>query len=363
MNRFWELIIYSQGKERFYCFPFLFLFKIITPIYQFFSRRNLRRRAKNCSGGYKARVISLGNITVGGTGKSPLTVWLAQQFIDRGKKVVIVHSGYGRKSRDDLVIGYGEGCNFDVDQIGDESTMMAIMVPKAGLAVGRDKKYLVKAADDRLKPDVILIDDGYQRLDIAKDLDIAVVNPLTLGLDRTGKGRRLLSAFPGGILREAVDSLSRADAIFVTGIEGEAGSREIKTAAGKYNSSAPVIGWRMSLAGAWLDGEFVDLEEVKKLRPLLFAGIGSYDRLKTMCRRAGIEPADDYGFGDHMDYDKMDIENIINLAKAAKADCYLTTAKDMVKLSSRSFDRPLYCLDLAVEPDEAVADVIGLETA
>lgn len=361
MKRLWEIVVSARGIERFYCFPFRIVFRLITPLYQAFSRRHLRRRCRRCSGGWRAKVISIGNITVGGSGKTPIVVYLAGQYIAGGKKVVVVHSGYGRKHRRDLLVGYNEGADLAADQVGDETAMMARMMPQAGFAVGCDKKKLVTLADQNLAPDVILIDDGFQRRDIRKDLDIVVIEEMILTDDRETKRAMSLYPFPRGILREEPAVLSRADAVFVTRT-AVASNREATVR--RYNDTAPVIPWQLVLEGVEENGVVAGLDKLADRRPFLFAGIGSYRRLEEMIRAAGVALQGEYDFGDHFDYDASDISMLRGLAVATGADCYLTTAKDMVKLTPSDFDRPLLCLRLAVRPDHAdrLRKLIGLAT-
>ena len=166
MKRFWELATSARGWDRVYCFPFIILFRLITPLYQAVSRRHLTQRRKRCSRDWRAQVISVGGVTVGGSGKTPIVMSLAQRLIAVGKKVVVVHSGYGRAGKSELLIPYGRGGDSPLDLMGDEVAMMARMVPSLGFGVGRDKKGMLTRADRELSPDAIIIDDGYQRLDI-----------------------------------------------------------------------------------------------------------------------------------------------------------------------------------------------------
>ena len=350
MSRFWELVVTSQGADRFYCFPFLLLFRMLTPVYQFFSRRHLRGRAKRRSRDWQAEVISIGSITVGGAGKTPIAAYLAGQLIARGKKVAIVHSGYGRRRTDDIIIGYGEGSKSSVAKVGDETAMLAGEVPQAAFAVGRDKKKLLVRVDRELHPDVVIIDDGYQRLDIAKELDIATVNAAFARKNRDRLLERQLHLFPRGILREPPASLARADTVFLVGTEAEL-SRIDEAVLGAA-ASRSIVRWVFSLGDAFCGDETVPLERLRARRPFLFAGIGSYDRLLGMVKDSAVPICGDYRFSDHFDYDKLDVDMLGRLSSAAGADCYLTTAKDLVKLPVEAFDKPVFCLRLDVRPLE-----------
>ena len=351
MKRLWELATSARGWDRVYCIPFMVLFRAITPLYQAISRRHLARRRKRCSRDWTAPVISVGGVTVGGSGKTPIVISLARRLIDSGKKVVVVHSGYGRAGRSEQLIPYGRGSDSPVDLVGDEVAMMARMVPSLGFAVGRDKKGLVIRADRELSPDTIIIDDGYQRLDIQKESDLAVVDRELLG-----ERPRL---FPGGVLSERLSALSRANAIFLFQAADSNLPSDMQSTIRKYNPGAPIVAWIGSLDGVEIEGRSVGLDQLYHRKPFLFAGIGSYPRLLAMVSRAGIPTAAQYSFGDHFDYHPSDLALLRDMAHQAGADCYLTTAKDRIKLADGTLDLPLYCLILKVTPsDGALVDTL-----
>jgi tetraacyldisaccharide 4'-kinase len=349
VKRLWQAVIDARGSDRIYCFPFLLVLKIVTPLYQLFSRRKLSRRHRQCSREWGARVISVGNITVGGSGKTPIVLYLAERCLSRGDKVAIVHSGYGRSCTEDIVIDYGKGAEYTVACIGDETAMMAGLLPQAAFVVGRDKKRLTIRLDRELAPDIILIDDGYQRRDIAKEVDIVAVNPSILDIDDGDEAPGPRRLFPAGVLREPLMALSRADAVFVVSTK-PVSPAILEPAIKRYNDGAVVITWSFSLAGAYVAGKDVSLDDLRQRRPFLFAGIGSYARLKRMLTDAGIAVFGDYDFGDHHDYGAADVRLLARLA--AGADCYLTTAKDLVKLPAEALDKPICCLRLLAQPDD-----------
>ena len=349
MSRFWEIVVNSSGKNRFYCFPFLFLFRLITPVYQFFSRRNLQKRSKRRSRDWQAKVISIGNITVGGSGKTPLIIWLAREFIRQGQRVFVVHSGYGRSDKKDYLIYPGSNEDCSVAAIGDEVAMMRKLIPNAGFAIGRDKKKMVIRATQEIGADIVLIDDGFQRLDIEKDIDICVVSPEIFKDTSDKRRRRRMRLFPSGILREPLQAIKRADAVFVLSSDEEALRRFDATAVSEINPDA-VFRWKLDFGRIAEGDNAISPEKTTELRPYLFAGIGSFERLEKMVREAGIQIKGSYNLGDHYRYDKMDFEHLKFLSGDVKADCYLTTAKDMVKLPSGGLDKPVYCLELIITP-------------
>jgi tetraacyldisaccharide 4'-kinase len=289
---------------------------------------------------------------VGGAGKTPVVQYLAEMLIAEGKNVAIVHSGYGRRRNEDRIIGYGKAPGMSPDVVGDEVAMLAGAVPSAAFAVGRDKKQMLTDLDAEFKPDVAIIDDGYQRLDIEKDIDMALVPASFLIHGHDRMIRRMLHPFPRGILRERPNALERADMIGITGGEDEVSSVADTPWIREYGQGKPLVRWIFELAGAACEGHEISLDQLRKRRPYLFAGIGSYPRLLKMIRVANIPLVGEYSLGDHFDYDRLDIDMLARLGTTAGADCYLTTAKDVVKLPTDAFDKPLYCLRLAVRPAE-----------
>ncbi len=353
MKRLWEIVVTSRGADRFYSFPFLAAFRLATPAYQFFSRRHLRKRRARRSREWRAKMISVGGITVGGAGKTPIVAHLAENLISDGRKVAIVHSGYGRKRTQDHIIEYGRAEGFAVADIGDEAAMLARMIPQAAFAVGRDKKSMAARVDREYHPDVIIIDDGFQRLDMEKDIDIVVLGADAVRPHTDQRFNREWRLFPRGILREPPEAIGRADAIFVTGVDAEAGNANHANWFVEAAGDRPIVHWQAELAGAEGDEGDVSLETLRGMKPYLFAGIGSYPRLVRMVEKAGIQVCGDYSFGDHFNYDKLDLDMLRRMAASRQADCYLTTAKDRVKLPPDAFDKPLYSLRLAVGPLES----------
>ena len=190
---------------RFLLFPFSLLFRIIVYIRNKFYRFDLFKTVKLGS-----KVISVGNISTGGTGKTPLVEYLARRLINKNKFVVILTRGYKRIYDDIKVIelGYGDPDHkLGIDELGDESLMLLDnfrdLEPGKGLLVVSDNKTTgAKLASSKFKPDLLIIDDGFQHRTLLRDLDIVM-------LDRNTRGMLL----PAGNLREPRSSLSRADII------------------------------------------------------------------------------------------------------------------------------------------------------
>lgn len=155
-------------------------------------------------------VISVGNITTGGTGKTPLVEWIARRLAERGDRVCVLTRGYRRANpAERVVVSDGKRIVADIEQSGDEAMMLArFLIGKAAVVCDANRVAGARWAIENLNPDVLILDDGFQHLRIARDLDVVTVD----ATNPRGNGRLL----PAGILREPIGSLRRADCIIVT---------------------------------------------------------------------------------------------------------------------------------------------------
>jgi tetraacyldisaccharide 4'-kinase len=243
----------------------------------------------------KCKVISIGNITLGGTGKTPLTIMVARRMKERGKKTVILTRGY-MKDRS--------------SGIADEPELFKKILEDVPVIVGRDRAASAIRAESLYSPDVIILDDGFQHWRLARDLDIVAVN----GRDPVGNGYLI----PRGILREPVSALARADVIVVT--KGPALPdiiNEVVPGADIYSSS-----YRIS-------GE-PDIRGKKVVMACAIADPSSFEET-VLSLGAVIERK--ILFMDHHIYGKRDYDMIISGARSSSCDTVVVTEKDMVKLS------------------------------
>jgi len=350
VKRWWEKLVHADpGDRNVVDNVMLGLLQLLSIPFRVVSRLQLHRRHAHVSCQWTARVISVGNITVGGSGKTPITIHLARLIIDRGKRVAIVHSGYGRRENRDYFIEPGGAGQYTPGQIGDEVLMMQAELPEAAFAVGHDKKEMVRLADRKFHPDIILMDDGYQRRDIAKEIDIAVIASGLIAQDAGLVPRTTCFQFPRGVLREPMAALKRADLIFIVADDdiGEDYDKTLKA----YNSQAETILWKREIGTIVHNEQNHDIDYLSGYRPFVFASIGSFSLMMKMIRGKGNFVAGHYNFGDHHTYNEKDYRQLGNLSDAAGADCYLTTAKDMVKLPPSGLDKPVYYLRLEMIPD------------
>lgn len=246
----------------------------------------------------KAKVICVGNLTAGGTGKTPITIAIARALIERQQKVRILTRGYGGRTKGPAAVHPQADTAFEV---GDEALLLAAAAP---VIVARDRAEGAKLAEQK-GVDVIVMDDGHQNFSLGKDLSLVVVD----SEEGFGNGRVL----PAGPLRESVESgLARADAIIVTG-EGVVDFPDF---------GMPVLRARLIP---------VDVLRLEGKRVVAFAGIGRPPKFFAALRKLGAEVFEEYAFADHHTYTPSDLGRLRQQAHTANA-MLVTTEKDFVRL-------------------------------
>ena len=302
-------------------------------------------------------VISVGNLSMGGTGKSPVVAAIAQWLIDAGERPAILSRGYARRDAVDGVVVVSDGTSIlaTVDRSGDEPLMLARQVPRAIVCVSPDRYLAGTLAEHQLGCTVHILDDGFQHLELARDLDILVTN---VGEIPNGK------VIPAGRLREPIDAAARAQVLVVSDATAGAAASEawalgISQSCGALRRlSAPVS---VSEPGA-------ESREPGAGSVLAVVGIANPDRFVTSLKNAGWNVVDTLTFKDHHRYSAADVAAIAARMAASCATAVLTTDKDAVRfesLSSLPFAIYRVPLRVAFDPAEALFDSIEavLETA
>jgi tetraacyldisaccharide 4'-kinase len=280
-------------------------------------------------------VLSIGNLTVGGTGKTPVVAWLAQRFIDEGLKPAIVSRGYGgRAGKGPLLVSTGEGPVRGPAECGDEPCLLASLLPGVLVVVGSDRLAGASAAADR-GVDVVLLDDGFQHRRLARDLDILLIHS-----DRPFGNGRLL---PAGPLREQLTALRRAGLIVLTRTAKEGDYRELERSIRRFNRSAPILLSRHRPAGLFdTRGAPVSYPE----RAVLFCGIARPELFRRDIESLGIEVVGFRDYPDHYRYTERDIDELRGLAGDGVA--LITTEKDLARLGTAE-GLPLTVLRIEIE--------------
>jgi tetraacyldisaccharide 4'-kinase len=285
-------------------------------------------------------VISIGNLAVGGRGKTPLVELAAAWLRDAGRPVAILSRGYGGTFRGEaLVVSDGERVLADATAAGDEPVMLARALPGVVVAVGRDRGRLGRVVEGRFGPRVCLLDDGFQHLRLRRDLDVVCIDAEDLG-DRP---------LPAGALRERPSALARADLVAVAG-EDDAGASEACRSLAEALGPDRVFRVRRRPAG------FVDTSGAAgppPARAFLLSGIARPERFVQDVARAGCAVVGHAVFPDHHRFRPHEIDDAVRDAHAAGADALVTTAKDAVRLPTLPPDVPLRVFRVRSEVEDA----------
>lgn len=271
-------------------------------------------------------VISIGNLTVGGTGKTPASIWLANELERRGLSVAILSRGHKRHATAPVILKPSmNGLDFSpavVSAAGDEPTMMAELYKKT-VAVGRDRYHTGEDVLQKADVDVFILDDGFQHRQLRRDIDIVL-------LGREGPGFLL----PCGPFREARDALKRGDYFLLTGpahlwTEPLLKSKPDAACFSAFLDPVALVGF------ASTSMKEHPLTMLYHSRILAVAGIANPDRLYEMIRTYEGDIVEILEYPDHHDYSAADWQHITRAAR--QVDLVVTTEKDLVKLARFPF--------------------------
>lgn len=272
------------------------------------------------------RIVSVGNLTAGGTGKTPCVALLARMLEERSRKVAILLRGYGGRARGVRIVSEGSGILAGPDEVGDEAILLARKLPRIPVAVGADRRAAAMEAVRRWGPDLILLDDGFQHRRLYRDLDILLIDATR----PWGYGHLV----PRGLLREGRRGLGRADVIIVSRAEEAAELSALRAALAATNPRALILmaAHRPATAVCLPDGRSEDLEAIEGLPALAFSGIANPEAFTATLRRAGAKVVRTIAFPDHHPFCARDLEDLQVEARAAGAALLVTTEKDAVRL-------------------------------
>lgn len=305
-----------------------------------------RDRAKKSARarGLAVPVIGIGNITAGGTGKTPVTLELLHDLAPL--KPGVLTRGHGRSTRDIVVLPKGTERR-PVSCTGDEAQLF-LRFARVPVGIGTERalagERLLGEADVR----VLLLDDGLQHLQLRRDFDLVLIDAL-----RPFGGGHLL---PLGRLREPLEGLSRADAFLVTRSRATANLSAIVSVLRRYNRDAPVyFAWLENRRWTNQAGEFFDARALRDLRSVAFCGLGNPDSFWLSLADVGVRPLEKHAYGDHHRYTPNEFRRLARHAREIGAQALLTTAKDAVNLCSEfeSIAEPLkvYWLEIGIGID------------
>ena len=290
------------------------------------------------------KVICVGNITVGGTGKTPMTMYLAKKIKQSGYKTAIVSRGYrGSAESRGGIVSDGQTISMGPEQAGDEPYLIARSLKAVPVIVGKNRYASGMLAVKQFRPDVIVLDDGFQHLMLKRDIDLVLLDHAS----PFGNARLL----PRGILREPISSLSRSTACVLT--RHQTGTNEpvpsaidlIKeyTYPGRVFTSSHVpyyypikAGEQFSVNGTTKQYSGPETSQLTKDPIFGFSGIGRNADFQNTVKKLGFNTTGFLEFSDHHHYSALDLETIQSQAKTAGARRLVTTEKDLVRLSPRN---------------------------
>ncbi len=308
------------GESLFHRLPILPARLLLTPLARIWKAGSARRQAREFRNrrALNTPVISIGNITAGGTGKTPFVLHLAKRFRERGFEPVVLTRGYGRISHRERLL-LPRGTKAAVRHTGDEPQIL-LRSGWTGLAVAGDRYLAGWDAEAVLHPDVFLVDDGFSHQRLARDVDVVLVD----SLDPFG-GSELL---PLGRLREPLEAMRRADIFVITRCSGAGPLQAIEHRLREFNERAPIFRSRL-VTREWIA---VDTEQpgTPPARPIAFCGLGNPGSFWNSIDELGIEPLDRFSYGDHHQYAPRELHRLARYARASRAGALLTTEKDVV---------------------------------
>ncbi len=322
------------------------LYRVVSTAYAFSYTCGLRRGQR-----LPCRVVSIGNLTLGGTGKTPLTMWVARWYQQQGWRVAVLSRGYGgHATANPRVVSRGDGPVLDWYEVGDEPYLLAKTLPGVPVLVGKDRYRSGRYACERFGTQVLVLDDGFQHHALQRDLDIVLID----ATNPFGHGTLL----PRGTLRESLRALHRADVFVLTRTELAADTLQILSAQlRRWQHEQPIYHMTTVLATLWQGETCVPggMSWLQQRRLVAFAGIGNPRAFATALSHLGTQIAALLVFPDHHPYTPRDWQAIVDVARLQDAACLVTTAKDAVRLDpSWPAPVPVYIvrIDVAMAPGE-----------
>ena len=303
-----------------------------------YDRHLLRSRALRCP------VVSVGNLTVGGTGKTPAVELAVRTLAELGYRCAVVSRGYRRKSSGIQVVADTAAIRLEPEDAGDEPFLLARRLPGVPVVVGSNRFDAASVAVERFGATAIVLDDGFQHRTLRKDLEIVMARARR----PWGNGRLL----PGGPLREPMSALARAHVVVATGAARVGDADEVAEAVRQHAPGRPVLAARYAAVECWEAARLapVALSDLRGARVAAFAGIAAPGALRATLEDLGAAVARLTAFSDHHWYSPADLEALDARAGELNVDAIVTTEKDWVRLRRLpATRRPLYALSIKLE--------------
>jgi tetraacyldisaccharide 4'-kinase len=271
-----------------------------------------------------APVISVGNLTVGGTGKTPCTAFIANFLKADGLNVAILSRGYQRQSKGLIEVSNGQEILCDAAQAGDEPYLLAQLCPGVRVVVNANRYEAGKWLEAQTKIDVFILDDGYQHLKLHRDLNLLLLD----GNDPVGNGRVL----PSGILREPLEEIARAEVVIGTRM-ATAVRDEIRAVLYFFRDSTPPLFFaHHEITNYRLLNTATPLKSFKQARVAAFSGIAQPERFFADLQQKKLQLVYSQAFPDHHRYTAEEFAAFLQQARAQHAAALITTEKDAANL-------------------------------
>lgn len=312
----------------------------LTPLYRGAVRARIGayRRGWLRSARLGVPVVSVGNLTFGGTGKTPTVIALVRDLVRRGRHPAVLTRGYGRTATETVVL-VGPDLEVSVEKAGDEPLELAHRLPGVPVVVDADRVRGGIEAQTH-GADVLVLDDGFQHLKLERDLNLALVD----AGDPWGGGRMP----PGGRLREPMDGLIRADAVLVTKVpaDGAGVLDEIRQTVAEMAGEVTVLAARLEPTSVRCPEGKTDPKVLEGARVLAVAALGRPEGFSELLRTAGAHVVETRWFADHHSFGGQDIDEVVKRAVELDA-VVVTTAKDAVKMPG---DLPIWVVEASMVP-------------
>ncbi|MDH4317165.1 MAG: tetraacyldisaccharide 4'-kinase [Desulfobulbaceae bacterium] len=304
-------------------------------------------------------VISVGNLTMGGSGKTPLVAHIARMLLQNGRRPAIISRGYGGAAREPVnIVSDGKNLLLDARSAGDEPRLLAESLPGVPVLTGRVRKLPARRAID-MGADVLILDDGFQHLALKRDLDLVLFHADTLA----GNSR----VFPGGDLREPVKALHRCHAFIITYVcpRNRERADRFATLLGERFPGKPIFFTSHSLEGLVhrsATGNLVPEEGPLSGKIYGFCAIAQPESFHQTLLDLDPEMVGFESFTDHYAYREKDISKICGRALEKGANALVVTEKDLVKLGDIASELPLYALRSGLKVERGFSNFIGRMT-
>lgn len=288
-------------------------------------------------------VISIGNLTVGGTGKTPCTALIANFLKEDGLTVAILSRGYKRESKGLIEVSNGNEILCDARQAGDEPYLLAQLCPGVRVVVNANRYEAGKWLESQIKIDVFLLDDGYQHFQLHRDLNLLLLDSES----PMGNGQLL----PSGILREPSSEIGRADLVMATRAE-RANRDALHALVGSFNPAAPLFFAQHAIVGFKLLNAASPLEYFEQQKVAAFSGIAQPQRFFANLQQQQLRLVHQASFPDHHRYVIAELTAFFQQAVAQQATAIITTEKDAANLPAEVLTHvglPIYTAQLQLK--------------